>query len=159
MTQAPESRDNLSWSGAINHADALVAQRQTGLQERNQDLIPFHLAREHPADVIARLGLEPPEPQGNTVRQRITTNRKRLFEIGGFPQSRADQSPYPDEAAGLSTATGIRPAGGTRKLTIFWLSWFVGPGGDAVEVSVFEPVGVAFGGDGRGAEAGCGPGP
>jgi hypothetical protein len=50
------------------------------LQERDQDLIPFRLAGEHPADVIARLGFEPSEPQGNTARQHITTNRKRPFE-------------------------------------------------------------------------------
>jgi hypothetical protein len=50
------------------------------LQERDQDLIPFHLAGEHPADVIARLGFEPSDPQGNTVRHRITTNRKKPFK-------------------------------------------------------------------------------
>src|SRR6202034_3397134 len=70
-----------------NDTDALVARRQTGLQEGDQDLVPFHLAREHPADVIAGLGFEPSEPQGNTVRHPITTNRKRLFEPRSvFPQ-------------------------------------------------------------------------
>jgi hypothetical protein len=50
------------------------------LQERDQDLIPFLLAGEHPADVIAGLGFEPSDPQGNTFRHCITTNLKRLFD-------------------------------------------------------------------------------
>jgi len=57
---------------------ALVTRGQAGLQERDQDLIPFHLAGQHPADMIARLGFESPDPQGNEARHHITANRQKI---------------------------------------------------------------------------------
>jgi hypothetical protein len=48
------------------------------LQERDQDLVPFRLAGEHPADVIARLNLESADTQGNAILHHITTNRQKI---------------------------------------------------------------------------------
>jgi hypothetical protein len=73
LASRPEGRDDLPRSGAIHDTDALVAGRQAGLQERDQDLIPFLLAGEHAADMVARLGFESTDPQANAVRHDITT--------------------------------------------------------------------------------------
>ena len=45
-------------------------------------MVPFRLAGEHPADVIARLDLKSADTQGNAIRHHITTNRQRSFELG-----------------------------------------------------------------------------
>jgi hypothetical protein len=84
------------------------------LQERDQDLIPFHLAGEHPADVIAGLGFEPSDAQGNTVRHRITTNRKRLFESRS---ARDWSAPAPDAGAVASGKSDLQSIHGPNRST------------------------------------------
>ncbi len=75
----PEGRDNLFRRGAVDDADALVTRRQACLQERDQDLITFLLAGEHPADVVARLGFEATDPQGDAVRHDITAIQRETI--------------------------------------------------------------------------------
>ena len=62
-----ERRDDLPRSGPVNDTDALVARRQAGPQERDQDLVPFLLAGEQRADVIARLGVKSGDAQDNGI--------------------------------------------------------------------------------------------
>jgi hypothetical protein len=74
----PEGRDDFSWGCAIDDTDAFVARRQAGLQERDQDLVPFPFPGKHPADVIAQFGVESSDPQGNAIRHCITTNQQEV---------------------------------------------------------------------------------
>jgi hypothetical protein len=48
------------------------------LQERDQDLIAFLVAREDTADMIARFSLQSTDPQGNAIRHGTTTNRQQI---------------------------------------------------------------------------------
>ena len=62
-----EGRDDLPRIGPVDDADALVAGRKTCLEEREQDLVPFPLAGEQRADVVARLGFKSGDAQDNGI--------------------------------------------------------------------------------------------